>query len=253
MSEGRERARVRLQKVLARAGVASRRKSERLIEEGRVEVDGRPVTELGSRVDPERAVITVDGERVERRPARWILLHKPPGTVCTRSDPRGRSTVYDLLPADAGELFHVGRLDLPSEGLLLLTNEGDVAHGLLHPSSEVARRYEVELEPPVPADLARRLLRGVELDDGPASADAAAVLPAQGDGALLLVTLHEGRNREIRRMLGRLGVGIRSLKRIAFGPVRLGELPPGEWRELRDDEVLRLRERAAGGAPDDGG
>lgn len=236
---------VRLQKFLARAGVASRRASEELIREGRVSVDGATVTELGTRVDPEGAAVAVDGRRVERQPARWIALHKPPRYLCTRDDPRDRPTVYELLPeGPLQDLFHVGRLDFLSEGLLLLTNEGDPAHRLLHPSSGTPRRYEVELLEPAPSGLGRRLLEGVELEDGPAAADAASLLPAGPEeaGPTLLLTLREGRNREIRRMLDVLDVKIRRLRRVAFGPVELGELEPGDWRELEDDEVESLRE-----------
>ncbi|HKK28596.1 MAG TPA: pseudouridine synthase [Gemmatimonadota bacterium] len=237
---------MRLQKFLSRAGVASRRASEDLIRQGRVRVDGRVVTEMGSRVDPERSVVTVDGERVETSPLRWVALHKQPGYLCTRSDPSGRPTVYDLLPADMGELFHVGRLDYMSEGLLLLTNQGDLAHRLLHPSSGVEKRYEVGLVDPAPPGLARRLLEGVELGDGPASADAASLLPGgEGEeGPVVLVTLHEGRNREIRRMMDAVGARIRYLRRKAFGPIELGDLPPGAWRELAPDEVAALEGRA---------
>lgn len=238
---------MRLQKFLSRAGVASRRAAERLIEAGRVRVDGRVVTELGTRVSPREAVVEVDGRRAELGPSTWLALHKTPGTLCTRADPAGRPTVYDLLPEGRPQkLFHVGRLDFMSEGLLLLTNEGDLAHGLLHPRNETPRRYEVALAEPVPPDLARRLLRGVELEDGPAAATAAALLPGREPGErLLLVTLTEGRNREIRRMMERVGVGIRSLKRIAFGPIELGDLGPGEHRPLSQGEVEVLRRAAA--------
>lgn len=238
---------MRLQKFLSRAGVASRRASEDLIRQGRVRVDGRVVTEMGSRVDPERSVVTVDGGRVEPSAPRWVALHKEPGYLCTRSDPAGRPTVYDVLPDEMEELFHVGRLDYLSEGLLLLTNQGDLAHRLLHPSTEVQKRYEVGLVDPAPPGLARRLLAGVELGDGPASADAASLLPAGAgeEGPVLLVTLHEGRNREIRRMLDALGARIRYLRRTAFGPIELGDLPPGAWRELASDEVAALERRAA--------
>lgn len=234
---------VRLQKFLSRAGVASRRASEELIREGRVSVDGDVVTEMGVRVDPSRSVVAVDGARVERSPARWIAFHKPPGVLSTRSDPGGRPTVYDHLPdGRLQELFHVGRLDYMSEGLLLLTNEGDVAHRVLHPSNEARRRYEVSLLPPVSGDLARRTLEGVELEDGLASAESAALLPPdEEEGGILLLTLTEGRNREIRRMLEVLDVGIRSLRRVAFGPVELGELEPGDWRGLTEREIERLR------------
>lgn len=234
---------VRLQKFLARAGVASRRASEELIREGRVSVDGETVTELGSKVVPGRARVEVDGEAVERRPARWVALHKPPRYLCTRDDPEGRPTVYDLLPdGPLQDLFHVGRLDFLSEGLLLLSNEGDVAHRVLHPSGEVPRRYEVELVE-APRDLAERMLAGVDLEDGPAAADAASLLPEGPEeaGPTLLLTLREGRNREIRRMLDALGVDVRRLRRLAFGPVELGELEPGAWRDLSEDEIQSLR------------
>jgi 23S rRNA pseudouridine2605 synthase len=236
---------MRLQKYLARAGVASRRASEDLIRAGRVSVDGRLVTELGSRVDPERSVVAVDGRAVELSPVRWVALHKEPGTLCTRSDPRGRPTVYDALPGDLRELFHVGRLDYLSEGLLLLTNEGQVAHRLMHPSTEVEKRYEVGLIEPVPPGLARDLLAGVELEDGRAAADAASLLPpgASDGGTVLLVTLHEGRNREIRRMLEALGARVRYLRRLSVGPVELGDLPRGKWRELTAEERTALRDR----------
>lgn len=238
---------VRLQKFLRRAGVASRRDSEELIRQGRVTVDGRTVTELGTRVprDGEAVRVAVDGDVVEPQPARWVALHKPPRVITTRDDPGGRRTVYDLLPAGPlRDLFHVGRLDYMSEGLLLFTNEGDLAHRLLHPSREVEKRYEVGLVPPAPEGVERRLLDGVRLEDGPARADAASRLPAP-EGAVLLLTLHEGRNREIRRMMSELGVEIRYLRRLSFGPVELGDLPEGEWRELREEETESLR-RAAG-------
>lgn len=244
MAEG-----VRLQKYLRRAGVASRRASEDLIREGRVTVDGRTVTELGTRVpaDAESVTVAVDGEVVEPRPARWVAIHKPPEVITSRDDPQGRRTVYDLLPpGPIRDLFHVGRLDYMSEGLLLLTNEGDLAHRLLHPSREVEKRYEVGLAPPVPEQIERAVLDGVELEDGRAAADAAARLPA-AEGAVLLITLHEGRNREIRRMMDELGAGIRHLRRLSFGPVELGDLEPGSWRELADEEVAALRRAAADG------
>jgi 23S rRNA pseudouridine2605 synthase len=242
---------MRLQKFLSRAGVSSRRAGERLIREGRVRVDGQVVTELGTRVDPETSVVEVDGERVRLSPPRWIALHKPPGVLCSRGDPEGRRTIYDLLPeGPARELFYVGRLDYLSEGLVLLTNEGDVAHRLLHPSGGTRRRYEVVVAEPVPGDLARRLLEGVELEDGLAAADSATLLPGgqPGEGKRerrLLMTLTEGRNREVRRMLSVLGVTIHTLRRVAMGPIELGALRPGGWRDLEDDEMARLREAAA--------
>ncbi len=232
---------IRLQKYLARAGVASRRACEELIAAGRVRVDGDVVLRPGTRVGPE-SVVEVDGRRVEPSSARWIALHKPPGYVCAREDPQGRPTVYDLLPAEMRPLFHVGRLDIMSEGLLLLTNEGEAAHRLLHPSSETPRRYQVALVEPPPADLTDRLLAGVELEDGLAVADEARLDPGRGrQGATLQLELHEGRNREVRRMMKALGVKIRSLKRLGLGPIELGRLPPGEWRDLSEAEIATLR------------
>ncbi len=236
MTEG-----IRLQKYLARAGVASRRACEELIAAGRVRVDGEVILRAGTRVGPQ-SVVEVDGRRVEPSSARWIALHKPPGYVCAREDPQKRPTVYDLLPADLRPLFHVGRLDIMSEGLLLLTNEGEAAHRLLHPSSETPRRYEVALLEPPPAGLTDRLLAGVELEDGLAAADKARLDPGRGRrGATLQLELHEGRNREVRRMMKALGVKIRSLKRLALGPIELGRLRPGEWRDLSEKEIAALR------------
>lgn len=240
---------MRLQKYLSRAGVASRRAAERLIAAGRVRVDGKVMTEPGSRIVPGRQVVEVDGRRAELAPLRWLALHKPPGYLCARDDPEGRPTIYDLLPdGPARSLFHVGRLDFMSEGLLLLTNAGDLAHRLLHPSRGTPRRYEISLKQPVPPRLAERLLAGVELEDGLAAAAAATLLPGRGPGEkLLLITLREGRNREIRRMMEQVGATIRSLRRIAFGPVTLDDLPAGAHRRLSEEEVERLRRAAAGG------
>ena len=202
------------------------------------------VTRLGTRVDPERSAVEVDGRRVRLVGVRWVALHKPPGVLCTRRDPEGRRTVFDLLPRrTGGGLFHVGRLDYMSEGLVLLTNEGELAHRLLHPSSETPRRYEVALEEPVPPDLPRRLRAGVMLEDGVAAADRARLLPREEKAERrLLVELHEGRNREIRRMMEALGVRILRLRRISFGPIELGSLAAGEHRLLTEEEIERLRE-----------
>lgn len=238
MSEGP----MRLQKFLSRAGVASRRAAERLIDEGRVRVAGRPVTEQGTRVRPEE-IVEVDGRRVRLSPLRWIALHKPPGVISSRHDPGGRRTVYDLLPeGPLRELFHVGRLDYMSEGLLLLTNAGDLASRLMHPSSEVAKRYEIVVAAPAPPRLVERLREGVVLEDGRAAADAATLAPGPSAAErTLLLTLHEGRNREIRRLLEALGVEIHRLRRVAVGPVELGPLPPEAWRDLTEEEVEALR------------
>ena len=232
---------MRLNKFLSRAGVASRRAADRMIGEGRVRVDGTVVRELGVRVDPDGSLVEVDGRRVRLAPATWILLHKPPRVVCTRRDPRGRPTVYDLLAPEHRGLFHVGRLDVMSEGVLLFTNEGDTARDLLHPSREVTRRYRVMLREPVPDDLVARLEEGVELDDGPARPEQVRLGRTRAGRPVLRLTLREGRNREIRRMLRALGVGIRRLRRVGFGPVELGRLPAGRWRTLEAGEVEALR------------
>jgi len=239
---------VRLQKFLARAGVASRRASERLISAGRVRVDGEVITRLGTSV-VEGQVVEVDGEVVAIPTARWLAVHKPPGTLCTRHDPQGRPTVYDLLPADAEPLFHVGRLDYMSEGLLLMTNDGDLANSLLHPSARLRRRYEVALVGPAPEGLPAGLVAGVELEDGhAAAAEAGWIVPASDPATVIRLTLLEGRNREIRRLLKAFDVRVRWLRRVAFGPIELGDLGRGESRQLTDEEVERLRRSATGGA-----
>ncbi len=241
---------MRLQKFLARAGVASRRKSEELISAGRVRVDGRVVSRLGSVVDPATQRVDVDGHPVTLPPARWLALHKPPRVLSSRSDPQGRPTIYGLLPDDARALFHVGRLDFMSEGLILLTNDGDAAHALLHPSRGVPRSYEVTLVGPASPRLPDTLVGGVELEDGPARATSAAFLTACDDvSPVLALTLVEGRNREVRRMMKSLGLRIQRLKRVALGPIRLGALAPAAHRPLGEGEVAALEAIARAEAP----
>lgn len=229
--------RVRLQKHLARGGVASRRAAESLIREGRVRVNGAIVTEMGTTVDPDADRVSVDGRLVRLAPVVWIALNKPAGYVTTRDDPQGRPTVYDLLPAGYRHLAHVGRLDTGTEGLLLLTNDGDGAHRLLHPGFGVERTYEVEVDGPLGEDVRGRLLGGVMLVDGPARAVAVRTLTPGREGAgRLRLTLKEGRNREVRRMMEAVGHPARRLRRIAYGPVRLGRLQTGRWRPLSEEE-----------------
>jgi 23S rRNA pseudouridine2605 synthase len=232
---------LRLQKFLSRAGVASRRAAEGLITEGRVTVNGRAVVELGSKVDPLTDVIAVDGRSVALSTSRWIMVHKPAGTLTTRSDPGGRPTVYDLLPDAERELRYVGRLDWGTEGLLLLTNEGDVAHRLLHPSYEVEREYEAWVEDAPSRETVDRLQRGVRLDDGIARAKRARIEPAPRGSRVVLV-LTEGRKREVRRMLEAVGHPVVRLRRVRFGPIRLGNLQRGAWRDLSARERTQLRE-----------
>ncbi|MGH7507408.1 MAG: pseudouridine synthase [Longimicrobiales bacterium] len=237
MSEG-----VRLQKFLSRAGVASRRRSEELIRAGRVRLNGEVVREMGVRIHPRRDEVVVDGRRVQTAPALWIAVHKPEGVVITRSDPEGRRTVYDLLPPSARKLFHVGRLDYGSAGLLLLTNEGEVANRLLHPRYGVDRVYEVEVDGRPTESTLRRLKSGVALEDGTGRAHAVRRIDeVDGGGSRLRITLREGRNREVRRMLEAVGHPVRRLVRVRYGPIRLGDLPSGRWRRLTPAEIATLR------------
>ena len=231
---------MRIQKYLSRAGVASRREAERLMLAGRVRVNGRVVTELGTRVDPEGDTVELDGEVVGIPEPRWIAFHKPLGVLCTREDPHGGTTVYDLLPDDADGLRYVGRLDKDSEGLLLLTNQGDALHGLTHPSRQVEREYRAIVADVPDRRTLRRLTEGVTLDDGPARAARAELLETHQGRGLLRVVLTEGRNREVRRMLDHVGHPCLGLTRVRFGPVSLGDLAPGAWRPLTDDERRRL-------------
>jgi len=236
---------VRIQKFLSRAGVASRRVAERWMEAGRVRVNGEVVTELGTRVDPDSDTVEVDGEVVTRPPPRWILLHKPRGYLTTRKDPRGRPIVYDLLPDRFRGLRYVGRLDQDTEGLLLLTNEGDTLHRLLHPSYEVEREYRVTVEGHVDDSVLERLESGVPLQDGEARAVRARIHEEAGHGSILELVLREGRKREVRRMCEAVGHPVTHLERTRFGPVELGDLPPGEWRDLTEDEVAAIEKTVA--------
>lgn len=234
-------ATVRINKFLASTGAWSRRGSEALIDAGRVRIDGEVVREQGVQVDPDRNVVEVDGQRVRPSPRRWIALHKPPAVICTRSDPRGRPTVFEHLRPEHEELFHVGRLDFMSEGLLLLTNDGDLAQALLHPSSEIRRRYAITTFGPLPAGLAAKLEAGIPLEDGPARAEQVTVRAAGGPSQNVVeITLREGRNREIRRMMEALDIKIDALRRLAFGPIELGRLGSGRWRPLSPAEVRSL-------------
>ncbi len=232
---------VRLQKVLAEAGVGSRRHCEELIGAGRVEVDGQTVRRFGARVDPEHQVIKVDGKRIPARPGLvYLAFNKPPKVLTAMSDSRGRRTLADFLGDRAERLFHIGRLDYDTEGLMLLTNDGELAHRLAHPSFEVAKTYLAEVTGPVPKDLGRRLATGVELDDGIATADRFRVVDRSGQRALVEITLHEGRKHIVRRMLAETGHPVTRLVRTDVGPIRLGNLKPGASRELTTREIGEL-------------
>jgi pseudouridine synthase len=232
---------IRLQKYLSQAGVASRRAAETLIVDGRVQVNGQVVTELGTKVDPERDRVTVDGRVTTPARTAWIAFHKPRGAVCTRDDPQGRTTIYDLLPDDLRALFTVGRLDADSEGLLLLTNEGDVANRMLHPRYGMEREYEVIVKGDPGAQAVRALMRGIMLDDGPARAERVQRLPTRDeDRGRLRIIVKEGRKREVRRMLEAVGHPVQRLRRVRYGPIRLGPLRAGEWRVLDERELAAL-------------
>jgi 23S rRNA pseudouridine2605 synthase len=236
----------RLQKVLAAAGVGSRRACEELIAAGRVTVDGR-VALLGDRADPANAVIHVDGERVVTNPRLvYLAMNKPRGVLSTMDDQRGRAALADFLPNLAQRVYHVGRLDADSEGLLLLTNDGDLAHRLTHPSYEVPRTYLCQVPGPVPRAVGRQLMAGVELDDGPAKIDAFRVVDSVGRTALVEVVLHEGRKHIVRRLLAEVGHPVSRLIRTAIGPVKLGDLRSGRTRRLTPAEIAALF-RAVGG------
>ncbi|HET7475945.1 MAG TPA: pseudouridine synthase [Dermatophilaceae bacterium] len=232
---------VRLQKLLAGAGVGSRRVCEQLITSGRVEVDGHVVRELGVRVDPLRQKVHVDGVRVNLDESRtYLAFNKPRGVVSTMSDDRGRPCVGDYVTNRKERLFHVGRLDADTEGLLLLTNDGDLAHRLQHPAYGVAKTYLAQVPGPVARDVGKRLRAGVELDDGPVAVDSFKLVDSAPGRALVEVVLHEGRKHVVRRLLEAVGYPVISLVRTDVGPIRLGDLRPGKLRALGRDEVGQL-------------
>jgi len=241
----------RLQKVLAAAGIDSRRKCEELILAGRVEVDRRVVRKLGTRVDPARQEIRVDGETLRLPRLFYYAVHKPPGVVSTNYDRAGRPRVIDLVPSRGVRLFTIGRLDLTSEGLILVTNDGRLADLLTHPRYGVPKHYRVLVAGRPEPEVLRRLRRGVHLAEGAVRAEAVRIHSHHKQSTVLDMVLREGRNREIRRMLARVGHKVMKLVRVAVGPVRLGRLAPGEYRVLSAREVEELR--AAAGAGDAGG
>ena len=241
---------VRLQKVLAQAGIASRRACEVLISEGRVEVNSEVVLEQGRRVDPERDAIRVDGARIPPpRRHRYLALNKPRGVIATMDDPEGRRTIADLLDTRQlrnERLFHVGRLDADSEGLLIMTNDGDLAQRLAHPSYEVPKTYIAEVAGVVSERSLKRLRRGITLEDGPVRPTSVKIVSSAGDKTLLKITLQEGRNRIVRRTMEAVGHPVRRLSRIGIGPVRLGNLKVGEYRELTREELGGLLDLTGG-------
>jgi len=246
MSEGEG---IRLQKVLSQAGIASRRVAERMITDGRVEIDGRVVTELGTRVDPDACEIRVDGTRVVVDDSMvYLAVNKPLGMHSTMSDDRGRPCIGDLIEHRVRgnrKLFHVGRLDADTEGLLLLTNDGELAHRLMHPSFEFPKTYLATVAGSVPRGLGKTLKAGIELEDGPVKLDDFAVVDAVPGKTLVRVTLHEGRNRIVRRLLAAVGLPVEGLVRTDLGDLSLGEQRPGSIRALTRKEIGDLQ-RAVG-------
>jgi 23S rRNA pseudouridine2605 synthase len=241
MSANMAETEIRLQKVLAAAGIGSRRACEELIDEGRVEVDGRVVLEQGLRVDPARSVIKVDGMRIPTAPGHVVLaLNKPRGVHSTMSDDRGRPCVGDYLRGRKERLFHVGRLDADTEGLLLLTNDGELAQRLAHPSHGVSKTYLAQVRGTIPRDLGRRLRDGVELEDGIVRIDRFKVVTSAPGRALVEVVLHEGRKHVVRRLLAAVGHPVEGLVRVKVGPIGLGDLRSGKVRTLTLTEVGEL-------------
>ena len=233
----------RLQKVLARAGVASRRVVEDMIDQGRIAVNGAVVTVQGKRVDALRDHITVDGSRIELRDDRvTYALNKPPGVLTAMSDDRGRPTIGDMVGDLAPGLVHVGRLDQDTEGLLLVTNDGELAHRLAHPSYEVRKTYLAQVSGSIPRDLARRLRAGVELEDGPVAVDSFTVVDTHAGQSVVEVVLHEGRKHIVRRLLASVGLPVSRLTRTAIGPVSLQRMRQGSIRRLTRQEVGALKE-----------
>ena len=236
---------VRLQKYLAQSGVASRRKCEELMLAGSVEVDGEVVTRLGTKIDPTTAVVRVDGKRLPPiSPHVYLVLNKPRGVVSTMSDPEGRKTLQDLVDDRPERLFHVGRLDTDTTGLILLTNDGDFAQRMAHPSYEMDKTYVAEVDGEVSKATLARLLEGVELDDGPIAVSNNRIVSYGTGKTIVELVIHEGRNRIVRRLLDHVGHPVRQLTRTAIGPVPLGQLKSGQMRELTLDELGALLDNA---------
>lgn len=231
---------VRLQKFLANAGVASRRAAEELIVAGRVSVNGAQASVLGTKIDPQRDEVAVDGVVVKPKKKLYIALHKPPGYICTRRDPEKRRTIYDLIPDEWGNLYNVGRLDRASEGLILLTNDGDFCLRVSHPRYGVTKTYIVRVSGRVEKDILEKLCKGVYDRGERLKALNARLVSANNTSSIVEVELNEGKNREIRRLFQILGFKVIRLIRIKIGKIKLGELPPGKWRALTEAEIKTL-------------
>lgn len=233
---------IRLQKVIADSGLASRRKAEELIVQGRVTVNGRVVSELGTKVDPEKDHVKVDGRRLKPAPPQtFVMLNKPKNVVSTMSDPGGRSTIADLLPGVRVRVFPVGRLDFDSEGLVLLTNDGELAQRLLHPRYHVPKTYLVKVKGMLNDEELRALEKGVVLEDGRTSPAVVKKVSKATENSWLEITIYEGRKHQVKRMLDAVGHPVLKLKRTRLGPLALGDLPVGQYRYLTDREANALR------------
>jgi len=231
-------AEMRLNKIIADAGVTSRRGADELIISGRVKVDGRTIRELGAKFDPDKLDVEVDGETITRTLSKsYLVLHKPKGVLSTMFDPEGRPSLADFIDLRKERLFHVGRLDKDSEGLILLTNDGELTFRATHPSYGLEKTYIIEFDGKLPVGVDKTLLKGVELEDGMGR-----VLSfAQLSGSWIEVTIHEGRYHIIRRLMEAVGVDVLRLIRTKFGPISLGETPEGRWRDLNSAELISLQ------------
>ncbi len=231
----------RLQKVMAHAGIASRRKSEEIIAQGRVKVNGKVITTMGEKVDPQKDTIEVDGKVISKEKRIYLLLNKPTGYVSTVDDPRGRKTVLDLVGNISQRIYPAGRLDYDTSGLLILTNDGDLTYILTHPSFKVDKTYLVEVKGKVkPGDL-NRLNKGIKLEDGMTVPSQTKLISSNSGTTNFVMTIHEGRNRQVRRMCKKIGYQVKNLKRIGIGFLKIDELSEGEYRHLTDEEIEKFK------------
>ncbi len=237
-------AEIRLQKIIAESGYCSRRKAEELIQAGKVQINGHPAT-IGMKVDPAKNIITVMGERIEtpkNQRKLYLMMYKPRGYITTMHDEKNRRCVADLLPASLGRVYPVGRLDVNSEGMLLLTNDGDFANDLMHPSRHVSKTYRVTVRPDITDEQLAAFAEGIVIDDGVKTQPATVrVLTKEQNRVVLEIIIHEGKNRQIRKMCEALGLSVARLKRVSIGPLKLGMLAPGKYRELTNDELRAIR------------
>ncbi len=231
----------RLQKVIAQAGLASRRKAEKMIVAGRVKINGVVVTELGTKVDPDKDIIEVDSQEISREKLIYIMLNKPRGYIATADDPQNRKIVFDLLKGVSERVHTVGRLDIDTEGLLLLTNDGSLTYALTHPSHEVGKVYLVSVKGKITRRALNDLARGVELEDGMTAPAQVELIKHKKDNSLIKIMIHEGRNRQVRRMMDVVGFPVLRLKRVQVGPLTLGNLRSGTYRHLTKTEINLLK------------